>query len=146
MKRLNSMPQQLRTIQGGAVTFACKSSWQDWQDWYIYTLNSSFTDQLMVFTARGTIKPFQTESYIIPFTWDFYPQIALLWPASGNNTWLLQKPVIMAPQWREASSSLRPLTSSEYSMNVSIQRSFYHTQHYTWSPYYITPSIPFTPN
>ncbi len=22
-------------IQGGAVTFACKSSWQDWQDWYI---------------------------------------------------------------------------------------------------------------
>ncbi len=64
----------------------------------------------------------------------------------GTNTWLLQKPVIMAPQWREASSSLRPLTSSEYSMNVSIQRSFYHTQHYTWSPYYITPSIPFTPN
>ncbi len=31
--------QQFRTIQGGAVTFACKSPWQDWQDWYISITN-----------------------------------------------------------------------------------------------------------
>ena len=27
---------QLQYIQGGAVTFACKNSWQDRQDWYIF--------------------------------------------------------------------------------------------------------------
>ena len=43
-KRLFIQPVMLcriisrETLQGGAVTFACKSSWQDWQDWYIYKL------------------------------------------------------------------------------------------------------------
>ncbi len=30
--------EYIYATKGGAVTFACKSSWQDWQDWYISCL------------------------------------------------------------------------------------------------------------
>ncbi len=54
------------SLQGGAVTFACKSSWQDWQDWYIlYSISVvdfhgwNQTDNSLAWLGKTYQQPFQ---------------------------------------------------------------------------------------
>ncbi len=55
LPEVNVMGSMWCTIQGGAVTFACKSSWQAWQDWYIYILDgvSTITDEEISLLVAG---------------------------------------------------------------------------------------------
>ncbi len=77
--------------KGGAVTFACKSSWQDWQDWYISVL----IRWLIVLNAEKEIKIYQScqrhcwllqAQGLLPLLgiqWTLYCMYSMLWSKSA---------------------------------------------------------------